>query len=324
MTVAQVASAISGYSAQCGAISKNGLLTFSGCASSRRTLAEVVEHQRRHRECEPGEADRRRCRSGPCRRTSASAPVTHSTSAPSAAKRRAGVRDQEGHRVGRAPTPTAPTGWSDDAATPSTASTPNHSTITGPKNLPTLGRAVPLHEEQRGEDHERDRHHVAVQAGRGHLEALHRGEHRHGRGDDPVAEEDGRAEDAQQQQAVAQRGPLRHRGGGQRQHRDEAAFAVVVGAQDQHDVLQRHDDRERPEHQRQHAVDVLFGERHPPVGEDLLERVQRARADVAVHDTDGAQRERREAGSGTGLGHGRPRRRGQRGLENTRGSPFCT
>ena len=44
---------------------------------------------------------------------------------------------------------------------------------------------------------------------------------------------------------------------GQRQHRDQAAFAVVVGAQDQQHVLQRDDDRQRPEDQRQHAEDVV-------------------------------------------------------------------
>ena len=44
-------------------------------------------------------------------------------------------------------------------------------------------------------------------------------------------------------------------------------------------------------------------ERHVAVGEDLLQRVQRAGADVAVDDADGAERQRGEAGGGAGLGH---------------------
>jgi hypothetical protein len=52
-------------------------------------------------------------------------------------------------------------------------------------------------------------------------------------------------------------GAVLHRLRGQRQHRDQAAFAVVVGAQDQHHVLERHDHGQRPEHQRQDAQDVL-------------------------------------------------------------------
>jgi hypothetical protein len=47
-----------------------------------------------------------------------------------------------------------------------------------------------------------------------------------------------------------------HRPRGEREHRDQAALAVVVGAQDEDDVLDRDDHRDRPEDEREDAVDV--------------------------------------------------------------------
>ena len=42
----------------------------------------------------------------------------------------------------------------------------------------------------------------------------------------------------------------------QREHREHAAFAAVVGAQDEDEVLDAHDEDQRPEDERQDAVDV--------------------------------------------------------------------
>ena len=64
-------------------------------------------------------------------------------------------------------------------------------------------------------------------------------------------------------------------------------------------VLERDDDRQRPEHQRQHAVDVVARVSGTwPLREHLLQRVQRAGADVAVDDAEGAERQRGKAGGG--------------------------
>ena len=50
----------------------------------------------------------------------------------------------------------------------------------------------------------------------------------------------------------------------QREQRQNAAFAGIVGAQDQHDVLQRDDEEQAPEDQRQHAEHVRQDRSAPP------------------------------------------------------------
>ena len=83
----------------------------------------------------------------------------------------------------------------------------------------------------------------------------------------------------------------------QRDEGHDPALAVVVGAHDEGDVLDRDDDRDRPEDERDHAVDVGLGRAHRVVvgGEDSLQRVERARADVAEDDPERAERERGHA-----------------------------
>ncbi len=181
---------------------------------------------------------------------------------------------------------------------PSSASTMNQATITGPKNLPmpavpcfcttnsTVSTTSVTGTTKR------------VQARRGHLQPFDRRQHRDGRGDDSVAEEDRGAEDPHQQQPAAQLGSVAHGCRGQRQHRDQTSLAVVVGAQDQHDVLDADDHRQRPEDHRQHAVDVGRRQRHVTVREDLLQGVQRAGTDIAIDHAHRAQREREQAGLG--------------------------
>ena len=159
-------------------------------------------------------------------------------------------------------------------------------------------RAAALNHEQAGQHDQRHRHDVAPQRRSCDLQAFHRREHRDRRRDDAVAEEDRGAEDAQHQQPAAQRRAAAHGLRGQRQHGDQPAFAVVVGAQDQQHILDRHHHRQGPEHQRQHAVDVLGREPHVAVGEDLFQRIERAGADVAIDDADRCERDPGQAGTG--------------------------
>jgi hypothetical protein len=73
----------------------------------------------------------------------------------------------------------------------------------------------------------------------------------------------------------------------ERHQREGAALAVVVGAQQHEDVFQRHDERQRPQDEREHA-DHRFSRRRPAAlgGRDgFAERIKRARADVAVDDS---------------------------------------
>src|SRR5207248_3482968 len=87
---------------------------------------------------------------------------------------------------------------------------------------------------------------------------------------------------------VAQRAP------GERGQGHDAALAVVVGAEDEPDVLDRHDQRDRPEDHRDDAVDVTRRGSHRAVvdGEDGLDGVERAGADVAEDDAERAERQR--------------------------------
>ena len=88
----------------------------------------------------------------------------------------------------------------------------------------------------------------------------------------------------------------------QRGEGEDAALAVVVGAHHEHQVLDRDDDDQRPEHDRGHAVGVGLRDLEVGVLERLPERVQRARADVAVHDPQRAERERQQAFLVAGIG----------------------
>ena len=92
---------------------------------------------------------------------------------------------------------------------------------------------------------ERDRHDVVLERGRRDVETLHRAEHRDGRRDDAVAVEQRRAEQPERDQ---QRAPaplasamlaLQH----EREQREDAALAAVVGAQDEDEVLDDDDEQ---------------------------------------------------------------------------------
>ena len=82
-----------------------------------------------------------------------------------------------------------------------------------------------------------------------------------------------------------------------RDQRQDAALAFVVGAHDEEDELDRDDQRDRPEDERDDAEDVLFGRLDRAVvgGEEGLQRVERAGADVAEDDAERAEGQRRHA-----------------------------
>ena len=71
--------------------------------------------------------------------------------------------------------------------------------------------------------------------------------------------------------------------------REDAALAFVVRAHDHHEIFHRDDERETPEDQRQETQDGVRVARLKSRGaERFLERVERARSDVAEHDSEGA------------------------------------
>ena len=152
-------------------------------------------------------------------------------------------------------------------------------------------RPPALDREQGDKDGERDRDDEVLEARRGDLQALDRRQDGDGGGDHAVAVEQRRADDAEEYQGRGLGpGALDERGEGH-----DAALAFVARAHDEGHVLDRDDQRERPEHERDDAVDVAFGGAHRAVvdGEDGLQRVQRAGPDVAEHDPEGGEGERR-------------------------------
>ena len=93
--------------------------------------------------------------------------------------------------------------------------------------------------------------------------------------------------------------PLRRRSrrfGRQRGQRHDAAFAPVVGPENQQHVFERDDHHQAPEDDRDSADEVRRIQWNPGCrAEDFLHGVQRAGADVAVNHAQGAQCERRGA-----------------------------
>ncbi len=153
-----------------------------------------------------------------------------------------------------------------------------------------LGAPV-LDQEEPGEQRQRDRHHEVRDARGGHLEALDRREDRDRRGDHAVAVEERGTEHAEGDERRRARRRVSPGALHERAQRHDPALAVVVRAHDEGDVLDRDDERDRPEDERDDPVDVGPAGLHRVVvdREDRLQRVERARADVAEDDAERAQ-----------------------------------
>ena len=182
----------------------------------------------------------------------------------------------------------------------------------GPNSLPRARRAMALHGKQADQDRNRDRHDPVLEGGCGHRYAFDRGEYRDCRGDDRVAVEQRRAENAEHRNRPGEARAGARQARGECEQRQDAAFTAVVEAQDDGHVFQRHDQRDRPEHHRQHRQHVRLGERQAVItAECFLERVQRAGADVAVDDAErgeGKNGQRGFAGRTAGPGGARNHR----------------
>ncbi|MCY1309676.1 hypothetical protein D9M70_597940 [compost metagenome] len=101
----------------------------------------------------------------------------------------------------------------------------------------------------------------------------------------------------------------------QRQQRERAALPLIVGAQQKQHIFDRDDDRQRPDHQRDQADDLDIGH---AVARDRAQRfakgIERAGADIAIDDPDGAEAEDEQPaqvfrplrGRGMRLGHAGP------------------
>ena len=138
-------------------------------------------------------------------------------------------------------------------------------------------RAARLDREQADQDRNRDRDDVRLEARLDRGQALDRREHRNRRRDHQIAVEQGGREHAEHDDPVRPPFLAAERPVDQREQRQAAALALVVGAHDDADVFQRHDDHHRPEDQAQHTIDVeLVGDQLVVAGEGLAEGVDRA------------------------------------------------
>ena len=131
-------------------------------------------------------------------------------------------------------------------------------------------------------------------AGVDHLETLDRGEHRDRGREHAVAVEQRRAEQPEQRQpgGVARR-VARHR---ERHQRQDAALAAVVRAQ--HEARYLTEITSTSDQSTSDRMPSTFAgrDRHPVLAvEALAQRVERARADVAVDDAERTEREHEQA-----------------------------
>ena len=162
----------------------------------------------------------------------------------------------------------------------------NHSVMIGPNRRPMRPLPSGCRPNTPMQNDDRERQHIRRKRGDRCLDPFERAQHRDRRRDGAVAIEQRRTENADRDDA----GTLAMLDAEQRHQREDAAFAVVVGAHDHRDVFDRRRDDERPHDEREHAERDV-GRRRParPV-ERRLEGVERARADVAVDDAERAER----------------------------------
>jgi hypothetical protein len=153
-----------------------------------------------------------------------------------------------------------------------------------------------LDDEQSDQDRQRDRYDEFLECWRHQLEPLHGREHRDRRRDDAVSVQQRGAQDAEEnddRELGAIGNPI---GAHKREEREDAALALVVGAQDDDDIFQGHHHHECPEDQRDDAEHVgRSRDRMDEARKGHLERVERARPDIAIDDTE--RRQRQEPGT---------------------------
>jgi hypothetical protein len=151
-----------------------------------------------------------------------------------------------------------------------------------------------------------------VQAFVGLLDAFQGGDDRDRGGDDPVAVEQGGAEDAEQHEeaTVLSFGLLLVLGGRQGDQGHDAAFAVLVGFHDQEHIFDHHHEDQRPDDQGQDRDD-LRGPEDVVVGvldpQAFLEGVERAGPDITEDDSEGRDGGRHGQWLGGGGAFGRLR-----------------
>ena len=275
-----------------------GIVDRARIGDQQRRLPKVIQHQRRQRNGEPGEPDRHppeMAHVGVHRFTAGDRQEGRAEDGEADVEI---LVDQEVERVERTERGQHRRGL-DNAVDAERGENDEPADHHRPEDLPDDSGALLLHEEQADQDDDGHGHHDRRQRRRIDLEALDRAQHRDRRRDRAVAVEQGGADEPDDQQLRPPRsgpGVARRQ---QRQQRDDAAFAAIVGAHDQECIFDRDDQDQRPQDQRRHPEDSLRRDRSAMSGGlgRFLQRIERAGADVAIDDPEGADRCRdRQAG----------------------------
>ena len=173
-----------------------------------------------------------------------------------------------------------------------------------PEQRRHLRRAPRLEREEHDQDRDGQRHHIGVQCRRRDVDAFDGREDRQRRRNHGVAIKQGGADDAKERHDAPCPADTADRARGERHQRERAAFAVVVGAQENEHVFERDDDDQRPQDERQDTEHRGAREVAIAAGGSghhrFAHRIERARADVAVDDTDAAEGEAPQAGTSFG------------------------
>ena len=147
--------------------------------------------------------------------------------------------------------------------------------------------AFALDNKQHQQHRQCNRQHPMLECRVDHCQALGCREHRNGRRDHGIAEKHRRAGEAHHQH---------HPSGlalkilqGQLHQHHHAAFAFIVGMQDKHHIFERHHQNQRPNNQRHKTQYAGFADLHMRSQKGFFQRVERARADVAIHNAQGGQ-----------------------------------
>ncbi len=163
----------------------------------------------------------------------------------------------------------------------------------GSKQGPDATGSVLLDRENAEQDENGDWRHVVGRGRAQHFDAFDRRQHRNGRRDHGVAKKQRRAEQADDHYDPAGPQPA-DATLGQRHQGHDAAFTLVVRAQDEGGVLDRHHRDQRPENQRQHAEHVFTQWFHAMLAKGFAKRIQRTGADVTEYNAYGQEAERKQ------------------------------
>ena len=288
MMVATVARQINGTSSGGGHSRKKTLLAIGLAPQRDRRLAGIIQHQAGKHDPRPGEADRgfaemphvgiQRLGAGNAEEDSAEhGKAAHAVAGEQAQAVKRIERDQHSRLAGDAP----------NAERADRDKPDQHDRPEGGADARGAER---LHGEQQEEDDDGGRHHVMGQRRRRDLKPFERREHGNRRRDGAVAVDQRRAEKARQDDGRTVP-PLhaeeRHQG-------QNAALAVIVDAHGDDDVFDRGDQKQRPDQKRQHAENAVRRGVTAENVESRLERVERARADIAEDDAERRRARRRQ------------------------------